>query len=206
MLARIWKDTGERASVIGLRSIAQALHDAATLRHLGGAGEGCAGGAGPPSTIRRRFHHLTAYGFALCFAATVVATWYHYVLHWPAPYPLTSLPVVLGVLGGLGLIVGPAGLWWLSRRRDPAFADPAHAPANEAFIVLLFLTSATGLALLVWRESAAMPYLLAVHLGVVLALFVSFAYGKFVHAIHRLAALVRYAVERKRAVRDFGGG
>ena len=29
---------------------------------------------------RRRFHHLTFYGFVLCFAATCVATLYHYVL------------------------------------------------------------------------------------------------------------------------------
>ena len=28
----------------------------------------------------RRFHHLTFYGFLLCFASTSVATLYHYVL------------------------------------------------------------------------------------------------------------------------------
>jgi citrate/tricarballylate utilization protein len=68
------------------------------------------------------------------------------------------------------------------------------------------MTSATGLALLAWRETPVMPCLLAVHLGVVLTLFVAFAYGKFVHAVLRVAALLRYAVERPRAVRDFGGG
>jgi citrate/tricarballylate utilization protein len=206
MFARFWKDTGERASAIGVRALLEAARDAATLRHLGGGGEGCAAGAGPPSTMRRLFHHLTAYGFALCFAATVVATWYHYALDWRAPYPLTSLPVILGVIGGAGLVVGPAGLWWLSRKRDPEFSDVAHAAANEAFILLLFLTSATGLALLAWRETAAMPYLLAIHLGVVLALFAAFAYGKFVHAIFRAGALLRHAVERTRTVRDLGGG
>jgi hypothetical protein len=40
----------------------------------------------------------------------------------------------------------------------------------------------------------------------VLALFLAFAYGKFVHAVLRAGALLRYAVERRRAVRDFGGG
>jgi citrate/tricarballylate utilization protein len=206
MFARFWKDTGERASAIDVRALLEAARDAATLRYLGGGGEGCAGGAGPPSTMRRLFHHLTAYGFALCFAATVVATWYHYALDWRAPYPLTSLPVMLGVVGGIGLLAGPAGLWWLSRKRDPAFSDVSHAAANGAFILLLLLTSATGLALLAWRETAGMPYLLAIHLGVVLALFLAFAYGKFVHAVLRAGALLRYAVERRRAVRDFGGG
>ena len=50
----------------------------------------------------------------LCFAATVVATVYHYALGWKAPYPFYSLPVILGTLGGLGLLAGSAGLSWLS--------------------------------------------------------------------------------------------
>ena len=205
MFARFWRDTGERASGIDARALLEAARDAATLRYLGGGGEGCAAGTGPPSRIRALFHHLTAYGFALCFAATAVATWYHYALDWQAPYPLTSLPVILGVTGGLGLVVGPAGLWWLARERDPALSDVAHTGASDALILLLLLTSASGLALLAWRDTAGMPYLLAIHLGIVLALFVAFAYGKFVHAILRTGALLRYAVERRRVVRDVGG-
>jgi len=67
-----------------------------------------------------------------------------------------------------------------------------------AFIALLFATSATGLALLALRDTRAMAPLLTVHLGVVLALFLTLPYGKFVHAVYRSAALVRYHVERKR--------
>lgn len=32
-------------------------------------------------------HHFTFYGFMLCFAATGVATLYHFLLGWSAPYP-----------------------------------------------------------------------------------------------------------------------
>jgi len=42
-----------------------------------------------------------------------------------------------------------------------------------------------------------MPFLI-VHLGIVLALFLTLPYGKFVHAIYRSAALVKYALERSR--------
>jgi citrate/tricarballylate utilization protein len=65
-----------------------------------------------------------------------------------------------------------------------------------AFIALLFFTSATGLLLLALRETSGMPVLLAVHLATVVALFLTLPYGKFVHGIYRLAALVRYALER----------
>jgi citrate/tricarballylate utilization protein len=39
--------------------------------------------------------------------------------------------------------------------------------------------------------------LLALHLGVVFALFITLPYGKFVHGLYRYAALVRYARERR---------
>ncbi|MGC1562231.1 MAG: tricarballylate utilization protein TcuB, partial [Bradyrhizobium sp.] len=68
---------------------------------------------------------------------------------------------------------------------------------DVAFIVMLFLTSLTGLALLLLRDTAAMGPLLALHLGVVFALFITLPYGKFVHGLYRYLALVRYARERQ---------
>ena len=115
----------------------------------------------------------------------------------PAPYPVTSLPVLLGTLGGIGLLAGPAGLLWLNLRRNPAHGDPAQRPMDRAFIVLLFATSLTGLALLAWRDSPAMGLLLAVHLGTVMALFLTLPYGKFAHAVYRCAALLKWAIERR---------
>lgn len=184
----------------------KALHDAFTLRYLdGGAGDGCTYPDETPSLARRRFHHLTFYGFLLCFASTCVATLYHYLLGLEAPYAWTSLPVVLGTVGGIGLLVGPAGLWWLKRRAAPAIADRTGGGADVALVALLFLTSLTGLLLLVFRGTPAMGLLLAVHLGVVLALFVNIPYGKLVHAVYRVAALARYARETRRAKKKAAG-
>lgn len=81
--------------------IAEATHNALTLKYLdGGHGKGCNEADDAFTLLRRRFHHLTFYGFMLCFAATVVATGYHYFAGWEAPYPFFSLPVLLGTLGG----------------------------------------------------------------------------------------------------------
>lgn len=203
---RFWRWMGADAATSGtnvatgpcLAATAQALHDGATLRYMDGGGDGCTYPGEAPSGARRAFHHLTAYGFVLCFAATSVATVYHYALGLMAPYPLASLPVLLGSAGGIGLIAGPLGLIALRAKADPAPADPVRAGMDVAFLTLLLLTSATGLALLVWRESAAMGLLLAVHLGIVMGLFVTLPYGKFVHGFLRLAALARYAIEKKK--------
>jgi citrate/tricarballylate utilization protein len=57
------------------------------------------------------------------------------------------------------------------------------------------MTSLTGLLLLVLRHGAAMSVLLLVHLGAVLALFLTLPYGKFVHGLYRTLALVKYRSE-----------
>ena len=126
-----------------------------------------------------------------------MATVYHYVFGWPAPYGYGSVPVLLGTVGGIGLLVGPAGLLWLSLRRDPQHGAPAEKAMDRGLIALLFCTSVTGLALLALRNTGAMALLLAVHLGFVMALFLTMPYGKFAHGIFRAAALLKWAIERR---------
>ncbi len=168
------------------------------LKYLdGGHGQGCNNESDRYTLWRRRFHHFTFYGFMLCLASTSVATLYHYLLGAEAPYPFFSLPVMLGTAGGIGLIIGPLGLLVMSYRRDPAQGDVAQRPMDRAFIALLLLISVTGLALLALRDTAAMAILLAVHLGVVMAFFLTMPYGKFAHGIFRSAALLKHAIEKR---------
>ena len=174
----------------------EALHTIGTLRYLDGGGDGCNERDDRATHARRWLHHLTMYGFLLCFASTSVATLYHIGFGWQAPYPWTSIPVVLGSVGGVGLIVGPAGLLWLRFLRPAFLGDARQAPMDIGLIVLLLATSATGGLLLVLRGSSWMPLLLIVHLAIVLALFLTLPYGKFVHGIYRALALVKYARER----------
>lgn len=196
-LARFWHAIGGRWSELAdLAALARGGWDALRLTYLGGGGHGCNYPDAGFSDARKWFHHLTFYGFMLDFFATSVAATYHHVFEWQAPYPYMSLPVVLGTIGGLGLLVGPVGLLWLKWRSDPQPADESVLGMDVGFLVLLFLTSLSGLLLLALRETAAMGSLLVIHLGLVAGLFLTFPYGKFVHAIYRYAALVRYAQEQ----------
>ena len=80
-------------------------------------------------------------------------------------------------------------------------AAPATSQAygmDVGFLVLLFLTSLTGLLLMILRETSAMGLLLSVHLGLVAGLFITMPYGKFLHAVYRYAALIRNAIEQAR--------
>ncbi|MDZ4073331.1 MAG: tricarballylate utilization 4Fe-4S protein TcuB [Hylemonella sp.] len=176
----------------------EATHDVLRLKYLdGGHGEGCHNEDDAWTKKRRAFHHATFYGFMLCFAATSVATLYHYLFGWVAPYDLPSLPKILGAVGGVLLLIGTAGLYWLNLRRHPQHGDAAQKPMDRGFIALLFFTSLTGLGLWGARGTAFMPATLALHLGFVMALFLTLPYGKFAHGFFRSAALLKWAIEKR---------
>jgi citrate/tricarballylate utilization protein len=63
--------------------------------------------------------------------------------------------------------------------------------------VALDAVAVSGLLLLVFRTTQAVDVLLVLHLGTVFALYVTAPYGKFIHAIYRTAAVLRYNNERR---------
>ena len=98
--------------------------------------------------------------------------------------------------GGIALAVGTAGTLLHRRRRDAALSDEAQVQLDTSLLLLLLLTAVTGLLLLLLRREPAMGLVLIVDLGVVLALFLTLPYGRFVHGLYRGIALLRYRRER----------
>jgi citrate/tricarballylate utilization protein len=183
-------------------AVAEAAHHTLRLTYLGGGhGQGCNNADDAFTLWRRRAHHATFYGFMSCFAATSVATLYHYGLGWPAPYGFDSLPKLLGTAGGISLTVGSAALGWLNLRRHPLQGDAAQQPMDRGFILLLFVVATSGLVLMLSHTSAAFVTLLCLHLGAVMALFATLPYGKFAHGVFRVAALLKWAIEKRQPSR-----
>jgi citrate/tricarballylate utilization protein len=187
-------------NLIPTRAALGALADAMSLRYMRGAdNEGCTYPGDQPSLARVICHSLVAYGFLADFAATVSAAIWQDFLGTQPPYPILSVPVLLGTVGGAAMIAGVIGLLALRARSDEGPSASAMTRLDRAFLVLLGLVSVTGLLLMSLRGTAALSVLLDIHLGTVAALFLTMPYGKFAHGIYRYAAIVRYRLETARA-------
>ncbi|MEX0339159.1 MAG: tricarballylate utilization 4Fe-4S protein TcuB [Arenibacterium sp.] len=195
-LRRYWRDAG--GSRITYSQFRDAIAQAATMKNLsGGHGDGCNFETGERfSPARRHAHHWVMYGFLLCFAATSAGTILHYVFDQPAPYPLWSLPKVLGISGGLLMVLGCARMLHLKSRAPAELGDPARTTSETAFIWLLGGVALSGLLLYALGNTALMPLLLALHLGTVLTFFLLTPYTKMAHGFFRFAALLRDAQHR----------
>jgi len=202
-----WRTIGPRAPLrIVLRALPAALADVVTLRNLGGGGHGCNDTGEKLSGERRASHHVLVAGFALTILSTVSAALLHHVTGAPAPYPVVSLPVLAGTLGGVLMLAGVAGLAAVETRADREPAAPAETRMNIGLLALLAATAASGLAVLGLRATAAMGLALTLHLGVVVGTFLVLPATKMLHAPFRAAALLRAAIDRLIAPPRRSGG
>ncbi len=198
-MVRHWRQTGMGTHIPTiLAALPGALWDAISLRNLdGGQDRSCRDALGRPAPWRRRFHHALVAGMAACFAATIIATWWHHGLGLMAPYALTSLPVLAGTGGGILMLIGCLGLFWLGLRADPQLDWPQTRRANRSLLAVLAFIALTGLALLPLRDGPAMGIVLAIHLGAVLGFFATLAQSKLAHAPYRFLALLRARMDRR---------
>jgi citrate/tricarballylate utilization protein len=175
----------------------RATLDALTLRFLKGGGAGCYYPRERGSSTRRVLHHMVAGGFLAALVSTTIAAIEQDILGRMPPFPVLSLPVACGIAGGVLLMIGTTGLLLLKIRSDPEPAAPTMTAIDYAFLALLDLVAITGMLLLVLRDTRLMPPMLVVHLGLLVGLFVTAPYGKFIHFVYRYLALLRRAGEER---------
>jgi citrate/tricarballylate utilization protein len=186
-----WRDThGPVRDLCSATVWGRALANAARLRHMRGGGEEeCAYPDEEPTPARRRFHSMTFYGFLLCFASTVAAAFEQEFLGIMPPYPLLSVPVVLGAIGGLGMIVGCAGLVMLKRRSAKELTTETMRRADYGLLGALLFLALTGVLTLALRATPLFGAILLVHLASIVLCFAIAPYTKFVHWVYRLLAI-----------------
>jgi citrate/tricarballylate utilization protein len=191
-MARFWRAAGGTArQLLDGRLWLVAGREALTLRWLGGGGGGCYyPDPERPSEVRRALHAVVVGGLLLAFAATVAAAVLQDVLGRLPPYPVLSPPVVLGAAGGVATIAGCTALLVLKPGTERARS------LDVAFLVALDAAAITGMLTLGLRATPALGPALVLHLGSLVALYVTAPYGKLVHAVYRFAALLRDAGER----------
>ena len=88
---------------------------------------------------------------------------------------------------------GAVWLFDLKLKANPDLGVHGARSGEFGFIGLLGFVAVSGLTLYALGGTAVMPFMLAVHLGSVLAFFLLTPYTKMAHGFYRMAALVRDA-------------
>lgn len=167
----------------------QALGDVLKHTYFKGGGTGCSYPSEKGSYTFLTFHVMVFYGFLLAIVSTISAGVYQDVLGILPPYGLISLPVIFGISGGGLMIIGATALLYLKSKsvKAPSFKEMLNL--DTAFLVTLDLVSLTGFLTLLLRTDSALGTVFLIHLALVLLLFLTAPYGKFLHFVYRFAAL-----------------
>jgi citrate/tricarballylate utilization protein len=202
-LVTFWRNAGGSTSeLFSIAAWKSATGDALKLRYQEGGGPGCYyPDASQPSMVRRYLHSLVAYGFLAAFVSTVLAALWQDLLGQLPPFPVLSPPVLFGIAGGVAMTVGCTGLLYLKARSSQNLQSESMRQMDVAFLVVLNLASVTGLLTLALRGTGLMGTALVIHLALLVALYATAPYGKFVHFVYRFAALLLYRAEEQRATR-----
>ncbi|MFI6348613.1 tricarballylate utilization 4Fe-4S protein TcuB [Streptomyces sp. NPDC050560] len=194
-----WREVGGAPDGLKGGAVARAVWYAATLRYLRGGGEDCYYPEDEkPSAGRRRLHALVMYGFGLCIVSTSAAAVMQDFLGVEPPYDVLSVPVATGFVGGVGLVVGSAGLLMLKARSSAVTSFAQMTVKDYGLLVALTFLALSGLLTLFVRATPAYGLVYLVHLASVALSFAAAPYSKFVHLVYRFLALVRDNLESGR--------
>jgi citrate/tricarballylate utilization protein len=193
-----WREVGGAPGGMTGRAIRHAVWYALTMRYLRGGGEECYYPEDEkPSAGRRHLHAMVMYGFGLCTVSTTAAAFMQHGFALEPPYDPLSVPVITGTVGGIGLVVGCAGLLLLKAKASKVTSFAQMTVKDYGFLVGLEFLALTGLLTLFVRHTPAFGIVYLVHLASVVLSFGMAPYSKFVHLVYRFLAVVRDNLERE---------
>jgi citrate/tricarballylate utilization protein len=198
-----WRSTGPAPTRVTAAAVGRATWYAATLRYLRGGGVECYYPQDDkPSAGRRRLHAMVAYGFGLCLVSTLAAAAEQDIAGIDPPYPVLSVPVLTGTIGGIGLVIGCAGLLRLKARSSQVTSFSQMTIKDYGLLVALAFLALSGLTVLLTRDTAAFGLALLIHLAALVEAFAMAPYSKFMHVVFRFCALIRDELERAAAEQE----
>lgn len=197
-----WREVGGTPGGGTGHAVRYAVWYALTMRYLRGGGEECYYPEDEkPSAGRRHLHSMVMYGFGLCVVSTSAAAFLQHGFGIHPPYDPVSVPVITGTVGGIGLVVGCAGLLLLKARSSNVTNFSQMTIKDYGFLVGLEFLALSGLVTLFVRHTPAFGVVYLVHLASVVLSFGMAPYSKFVHLVYRFLAVVRDNLEREAEAR-----
>ena len=194
--ATYWRQIGPAPDRLSWSVLAKAVGYAMTLRYLRGGGQECYYPEDTvPSPARRRLHAMVAYGFGLCLLSTIAAAILQDIAGEQPPYPVLSVPVISGTVGGVGIALGTVGLLRLKMRSSKVTGGQEMTIKDYGLLSALAFLALSGLAALLTRDTGAFGLVFLVHLAAICLTFAAAPYSKFVHVVFRFLALVRDNLE-----------
>jgi citrate/tricarballylate utilization protein len=193
---RYWRDVhGSTRELARPATWLMALTDGVRLRYMRGGGAECTYPREEPSGRRRCYHTLLVGGLFLCLLSTIAAGAEEEFLGWQPPYPIFSVPPLLGTLGGLAMIVG--SIWLLREKQSSAEALSTRSMRRADYLMLfsLLLLAVTGLLTLALRTTPLFFGILIIHLVTILTCFTVAPYTKFMHFVYRLLSIYKYRLD-----------
>jgi citrate/tricarballylate utilization protein len=186
---------GSATGLLNARALWLAANDALKHTWFKGGGAGCTYPESKGSYSFLVLHGMVFYGFASALVATILAAIYQDFLGVLPPYQILSPPVLFGTSGGIAMAIGTLILLYFKAIGDKSPNFKGMADIDYEFLIILNLASVSGMLTLVLRSTSLMGVAFAVHLGLVLSLFVTAPYGKFVHFTYRYISLVKNRLE-----------
>ncbi len=149
---------------------------------------------------RQLGHLLLLWGFLGALLTTTLLGIVMDVFGVKTPLPQTHPIKILGNVSAVLLVVGV--VWLALNRLANARTAGASRGFDLFFLTLVVLLIFSGVGAEIGRYALPVPFALAIyvlHLGMVLALFLTFPFSKFAHALYRTLAMAheRLAVERR---------